>query len=108
MDRAEGSRSRWAWLPVHMPGVARLMRDRKARHGDAWVAECWRRGVVERRPGWFLAAEGALVVGALDEGSARDLLLFQQAQGFAPGSALLVMPDPSAPPSLGEAADGTH
>lgn len=53
----------WAWLPAAMPGVARLMRDRRASLGDAWVNECWKRGVIERQPGWFFAREGALAVG---------------------------------------------
>jgi hypothetical protein len=60
---AELPRISWAWLPTAMPGVARLIRERRAKHGDQWVNECWRRGVIQREPGWFFAREGALAVG---------------------------------------------
>lgn len=53
----------WSWLPAAMPGVAALMRDRRREQGAPHVAACWRRGVVEREPGWFFAREGALAVG---------------------------------------------
>lgn len=55
----------WKWLPDQMPGVAKQLADKRAEVGDAWVNECWRRGVVERQPGWFFAGEGALMVGVL-------------------------------------------
>lgn len=63
MDRSSEKLKRFDWLPAAMPGVARLMRDRRAQLGDAHVNECWRRGVIEREPGWFFAREGALAVG---------------------------------------------
>ena len=63
MDKEVKSK-RFDWLPVEMPGVARLVREKRALHGEAHVNECWRRGVVEREPGWFFAREGALAVGA--------------------------------------------
>ncbi len=53
----------WGWLPMHMPGVAKLMRDKRAKLGDAHVNECWRRGVILGEPGWFFAVEGSLSVG---------------------------------------------
>lgn len=59
---SEGKRD-WRWLPTQMPGVARLMREKRAELGAEWVNTCWRRGVVEMQPGWFYAAEGALAVG---------------------------------------------
>ena len=55
--------NRWSWLPEFMPGVARLLAERRRLHGDAFVNDCWRRGVVEREPGWFFAREGAIAVG---------------------------------------------
>lgn len=55
--------SRWSWLPAAMPGVTRLLAEKRKLHGDAHVAECWKRGVVERQAGWFFAREGALAVG---------------------------------------------
>lgn len=54
----------WDWLPAFMPGVARQMKDKRREWGDRHVNECWKRGVVQREPGWFFAAEGALTVGA--------------------------------------------
>lgn len=63
MDK-EDQRKRFDWLPVEMPGVARLVKEKRALLGDAHVAECWRRGVLQREPGWFFAREGALAIGA--------------------------------------------
>lgn len=62
MDRKERE-NRWGWLPVAMPGVARLMAEKRRLLGDAHVNECWRRGVLEQQPGWFFARERALAVG---------------------------------------------
>lgn len=61
MDRQ--TKKDWKWLPEFMPGVRKLLAEKRAALGDAWVNECWKRGVVQQEPGWFLAAEGALVVG---------------------------------------------
>ena len=62
MDKGKGS-TRWSWLPAAMPGVARLLAEKKAELGVDHVARCWQQGVVERQPGWFFAREGALAVG---------------------------------------------
>lgn len=61
MDK--GGKRDWSWLPAQMPGVARVMAERRKLCGDAHVNECWRRGVMQREPGWFFAREGALAVG---------------------------------------------
>jgi hypothetical protein len=53
----------WKWLPAHMPGVARLIAEKRRTLGDAHVNTCWRRGVVGMEPGWFYAREGPLAVG---------------------------------------------
>lgn len=53
----------WEWLPVHMPGVAKLMRDQRQAQGNAHVNMCWRKGVVEKQPGWFFCREGPMAVG---------------------------------------------
>ena len=64
MDKTAGKGSnRWAWLPVAMPGVARLMAAKRLEVGAAHVAECWSRGVLKGEPGWFFAREGPLAVG---------------------------------------------
>lgn len=65
MDRSPPPKQNWSWLPQHMPGVARLMKQRRAEVGDAWVNECWKHGVLELEPGWFWAGEGALMVGSM-------------------------------------------
>lgn len=53
----------WGWLPAFMPGVAKLMAERRARMGAEHVALCWERGVIKGEPGWFFAREGTLAVG---------------------------------------------
>jgi len=63
MDKGKPTINRWAWLPAMMPGVARLMAERRAQMGAAHVAQCWQRGVVQLEPGWFFAREGAIAVG---------------------------------------------
>lgn len=63
----EEKRNRWDWLPAQMPGVAKQLADMRRELGDAWVSECWKRGVVKGEPGWFFAAEGALMVGVLGD-----------------------------------------
>lgn len=63
MDKGEGKAGRWSWLPAFMPGVARLMAEKRQALGKAHVDECWKRGVVQCEPGWFFAREGALAVG---------------------------------------------
>lgn len=45
-----------------MPGVRRLVADKRKEMGDAHVAECQRRGLAGE-PGWFFAREGTLAVG---------------------------------------------
>ncbi len=64
MDKTPSTQGAWAWLPQRMPRVAELIRRRRAELGDDHVAECWRRGVVQREPGWFFAWESGLGVGA--------------------------------------------
>lgn len=54
---------RWGWLPAHMPGVARLMKEKRREMGDAHVRLCWDMGVNKGQPGWFFAREGPLAVG---------------------------------------------
>lgn len=62
MDKGKAA-TKWGWLPAAMPGVARLLAEKRKALGDGHVAECWKRGVVDREPGWFFAREGALAVG---------------------------------------------
>ena len=60
--------NKYAWLPSAMPGVARLMAEKRAKFGPAHVALCWKNGVVEGQPGWLFAREGTLAVGTPWEG----------------------------------------
>lgn len=62
MDKSKEA-GRWAWLPGFMPGVAKLMAEKRRELGPVHVRECWRRGVEKGEPGWFFAREGALAVG---------------------------------------------
>lgn len=62
MDKAK-SQGGWSWLPEKMPGVAKLMAERRQQFGAEHVNQCWRMGVVELQPGWFFAREGALAIG---------------------------------------------
>lgn len=45
-----------------MPGVMRLVAEKRREWGDAHVTECQRRGMAGE-PGWFWAREGALAIG---------------------------------------------
>jgi hypothetical protein len=62
MDKKTETKS-WGWLPQQMPGLAKLMAEKRVQLGADHVKLCWRRGVVEQQPGWFFASEGALSVG---------------------------------------------
>lgn len=95
MDKGKAG-SRWGWLPEAMPGVARLMAERRRTMGNEHVAECWRRGVVQREPGWFFAREGALAVGTpWDDPVLANFAALQ----VTASQALLIMKEP---------AHGTH
>jgi hypothetical protein len=97
MDKGQ-SRNRWGWLPLEMPGVTRLMKDKRAKYGDAWVSECWRRGVLAAEPGWFFAGEGGLMVGTLFDDP--ELMAFAQAR-VTRTQAVLILREP-------EATSGAH
>lgn len=84
MDKGK---SDWSWLPAQMPGVAKLMKDRRRQMGDAHVNECWKRGVVQGEPGWFFAWEGALAVGTPFD--AEALVTLTQCAG-TPRAAMLM------------------
>lgn len=89
----------WGWLPAQMPGVAKLMAEKKAQLGSDWVAMCWRRGVVEQQPGWFFAREGALAVGTP---WADDPVIAEYVAARLPTGAAMVVLRPK------ESVDGAH
>lgn len=83
----------WKWLPEQMPGVSRLMADKRRELGAEHVRECWRRGVVNRERGWFYAVEGALAVGVpFDEPDFQAQLL----PAYTSTQALLILRNPGA------------
>lgn len=94
MDK--GEKRDWSWLPRAMPGVARLMRERRGALGDAHVNECWKRGVLQAESGWFFAREGGLAVGVpwddlatlwSDTARTGQVLLVLREKGGAPHGA---------------------
>lgn len=72
--------------------MARLVTQRRRELGDAHVSECWRRGVIEREPGWFFAREGALAVGTPWDGD--PVLANFAAASVSATQALLVLREP--------------
>ena len=62
MDKGQET-NRWAWLPAAMPGVAKLVGEKRAKYGAAWVAKCWERSMVAGEPGWLFAREGPVAIG---------------------------------------------
>lgn len=81
-----------------MPGVAKLVRERRLQLGDAHVDECFRRGVIQGEPGWFFAREGTISIGVLEVG--RDVPEFELLHVTATQAMLVTR--------LLEAADGAH
>jgi hypothetical protein len=88
--------NRWGWLPAHMPGVAKLLVEKKRELGVDHVNTCWANGVVQGQPGWFFAREGALAVG-VPWPAIADVAGWQ----VTPGQAMVWLKAP-------EAAHGTH
>lgn len=90
MDKEQKSQQSFKWLPEQMPGVSALINARRKQDGAAWVAECWKRGVVGGEPGWFWAGEGALMVGTMFD----DPVILQYASAkITRTQAMLVMKD---------------
>lgn len=100
MDKTSTSDAKlnWQWLPAMMPGVTKLMADRRRDMGADHVTECWRKGVIEREPGWFFAREGAIAVGTIWP-EAADIAGWQ----CTPDQAVVILR-----PLPQEAADGAH
>ncbi len=98
MDKGKSSAKTWGWLPAHMPGVSKLLADKRQEHGKEHVALCWQRGVIEQKPGWFFAREGPLAVGVMWDEMA-DVAGWQ----VTPDQALVIL----ATPDKG-AAHGAH
>lgn len=89
----------FSWLPIRMPGVAALVKEKRQLWGNAWVNECWKQGVLLRQPGWFYAGEGAVSVGVVWDDPA--IIAFAAAR-VTRSQALLVM----RPPGVVSVAEG--
>lgn len=62
MDNEEKKGNRFAWLPQFMPGVVKLIDEKRKAFGSPWVNHCWKQGMAGQ-PGFFYAREGALAIG---------------------------------------------
>ncbi|MES2959787.1 MAG: hypothetical protein V4792_16480 [Pseudomonadota bacterium] len=96
MDRE--TKTDWSWLPNAMPGVAKLVAEKRKLLGAEHVNECWRRSVVLREPGWLFAREGALAIGTPWD---DPVLANFGALSVTASQALLLIREPGA-------TDGTH
>ena len=85
-----GPAQRYAWMRTAMPGVARLMADKRAELGDAHVTQCLMRGLAGER-GWFFAREGPIAVGTPWD---DPLLANFAAANVTTGQALVVLRGP--------------
>jgi len=74
-----------------MPEVAKRMAEQRLLLGDAVVNTCWLAGVVEGMPGFFFAAEGALVLGIPTAAQALDW--FDPQPGMVRASSVLCLAD---------------
>ena len=89
---------RFDWVPEAMPGVARLVAEKRRAFGAEHVRQCWARAMAGE-PGWFFAREGSIAIGTPWDGD-PVLVNFAAAQVTAT-QALVVMREPGV-------GDGTH
>lgn len=95
----EANAARFALIRQAMPGVSRIVADKRKVLGDAWVTQCIKRGLAGE-PGWFFAREGGIAIGApfpTDD----PLLTNWAAAQVTSTQAVVVMREP-------EKADGAH
>jgi hypothetical protein len=90
MDRKKEA-GKFDWLPTAMPGVARLVAEKRRVLGVEHVRECWARGMAGE-PGWFFAREGAVAIGTPWEGDA--VMLNWAAAQICATQALVMMREP--------------
>lgn len=76
----------WAFMKDHMPQVVAMLRSKRNEGLGAHIDLCWRRGVVEGRPGWFYASEGGVHVGTLSVEAAQQVL--EQLEATQPGQSV--------------------
>lgn len=91
MDKGSNN-NRWSWLPSMMPGVSKLMAEKRAQYGAEHVKQCWHRSVVLGEPGWLYAREGPISIGTPFEG---DPALSEAAlPNYTRTQAILIMRNP--------------
>ena len=91
-NRKPKPKSSWAFMADHMPGVVARIKEARAKGDGAHVDLCWRRGVVELRPGWFWAYEAGVSVGVPAIDMLGDAHVQQSLKDF-PGVSLLMLRD---------------
>lgn len=96
MDKKKDA-GKFDWVPSSMPGVARLVAEKRRKFGAEHVKECWARAMAGEA-GWFFAREGAIAIGT--PWNEPAMANFAAAQVTAT-QALVVMREPGA-------ADGAH
>jgi hypothetical protein len=79
MDR---SKLDWSWMTQHMPKVVAMLQEKRAAGLGKHLNLCWRMGVVQRQPGWFFAAEGAVTLGTPAEWVLVDPTVVAMRQQF--------------------------
>lgn len=92
MDKRTDLKKDWAWVSTFMPGVAKLIAERRAQFGSAWVGRCWHESVVKRNPGWLFVREGTVAIGTPWD---DPLLANFAAQSITAGQALVIIREPA-------------
>lgn len=95
----QAQRAKMALIREAMPGVTRIVADKRKALGDAWVTQCIKRGLAGE-PGFFFAREGGLAIGTpwpTDD----PVLANWAAAAVTATQAVVLIREP-------EAGDGTH
>ena len=87
----------WAFMAEHMPRCVEWMRQARIKGEGKHLDLCWRRGVMELRPGWFWAYEAGVSVGVPDAAMLADPNMQDALRRF-PTMSLVQLRDPAAPP----------
>lgn len=85
------SRKKFDWLPSAMPGVARLVAEKRDTLGAEHVRRCWAKGMAGE-PGWFFAREGGIAIGTPWEGD--PVMANWAAAQISSSQALVMMREP--------------
>ena len=97
MDKKNEAAGKFDWVPEAMPGVARLVAEKRRSYGAVHVKRCWAKAMAGE-PGWFFAREGAIAIGTPWD---DPMLANFAALNVTSTQALVVMREP-------EVGDGSH